>query len=124
MECFSKLANILKSSELPSKLESSNSPVVIVPVLSKKTVFTVFVSSRALAFFKSKPFLAANPVPEIIAVGVANPSAQGQAMTNVATACIIAVSKTPVTAHVIIKVNREITKTIGTKTFESLSANF
>ena len=59
-----------------------------------------------------------------MAVGVAKPSAQGQAMTKTATECMIAVSKIPLTAQVAMKVIRAITNTTGTKIPEILSANF
>ncbi|MEA2779854.1 MAG: hypothetical protein QOK29_1398, partial [Rhodospirillaceae bacterium] len=39
------------------------------------------------------------PVPVMIAVGVAKPSAQGQAMTSTATALMIAVSTEPPEIH-------------------------
>ena len=60
----------------------------------------------------------------MIAVGVAKPRAQGQAMTNTATACMIAVSKIPLMAQVATKVTKAIARTIGTKIPEILSANF
>lgn len=39
-------------------------------------------SSSAAAFLNRIPFMAPMPVPTITAIGVASPSASGQAMTN------------------------------------------
>ena len=61
-------------------------PSVIVPVLSKTTVWTPSMASKTVASLIKTPNLAARPVPTIIAVGVANPKAQGQAITTTATA--------------------------------------
>ena len=57
-------------------------PSVIVPVLSNITVFTLCADSSASPPFIKIPFSAPFPVPTIIAVGVANPNAQGQAITS------------------------------------------
>ena len=65
-------------------------PSVMVPVLSNITAFILCMVSRASAFFISMPFCAPKPVPTIIAVGVARPSAQGQAITSTETARISA----------------------------------
>ena len=58
-------------------------PSVIVPVLSNITVSTLCASSKASPLFISIPFSAPLPVPTIIAVGVASPSAQGHAITSI-----------------------------------------
>ena len=57
-------------------------PSVIVPVLSKTTVFKFCVLSKASPLLIRIPFSAPLPVPTIIAVGVAKPKAHGQAITN------------------------------------------
>ena len=54
-----------------------------VPVLSNTIVFTSFIFSRISPPFIRIPNLAAIPVPTITAVGVARPSAHGQAITSV-----------------------------------------
>ena len=61
-------------------------PSVSVPVLSKATTRTACASSSASASLIRMPWRAATPVPTMIAVGVARPSAQGQAITSTATA--------------------------------------
>ena len=62
------------------------SPVVTVPVLSSTTVSMRRVSSRTSGPLMRMPSWAPRPVPTSSAVGVARPSAQGQAMTSTATA--------------------------------------
>ena len=98
---------------------------MIVPVLSNITVFTLCASSKATLLFINIPFSAPLPVPTIIAVGVARPSAQGQAITKtdinivrtkvVFSLPIIAQSKAEITAIVI---------TAGTKYPATVSASF
>ncbi len=61
-------------------------PMVSVPVLSNATTFTRCAVSSASASLISTPWRAATPVPAMIAVGVASPSAHGQAITSTATA--------------------------------------
>ncbi|VVB99371.1 Uncharacterised protein [uncultured archaeon] len=63
-------------------------PSVIVPVLSKMTAFILCICSSASASFIRMPFCAPMPVPTMIAVGVASPNAQGQAITSTETANI------------------------------------
>src|SRR3989338_7339098 len=107
-------------------LVTAGSPLVNVPVLSNTTVLILPASSSASASRMIIPFSAALPVPTIIAVGVARPSAQGQATTKIATAFIRANSrvgsdpKKNQTANEI----REMAKTTGTKTPVTTSANF
>ena len=67
-------------------------PSVSVPVLSKATSVTRCATSSASASLIKIPCRAATPVPAMMAVGVASPSAQGQAMTSTATAFRMAVS--------------------------------
>ena len=61
-------------------------PSVSVPVLSTTSVSTFSSVSSASAFLISMPFCAPLPVPTMIDIGVARPSAQGHAMISTATA--------------------------------------
>jgi hypothetical protein len=61
-------------------------PSVKVPVLSTTNVSIFSRTSNASAFLISTPAIAPRPVPTMIDIGVAKPSAQGQAMINTATA--------------------------------------
>ena len=61
---------------------TSGSPLVRVPVLSITTVSIRAAVSSAVAFLNSMPRLAPRPVPTMIAVGVARPSASGQVITT------------------------------------------
>ncbi len=61
-------------------------PTVSVPVLSTISVSTPANRSRASAFLISTPACAPRPVAVMIDIGVASPSAQGQAMIRTATA--------------------------------------
>ena len=62
--------------------------MVTVPVLSSTTVSTRRVDSSTSGPLISSPSWAPRPVPTIRAVGVASPSAQGQAMISTATAAV------------------------------------
>ena len=92
-------------------------PSVRVPVLSVTRVSTFPAVSMATAFFTSIPDCAALPTPTMIDIGVASPSAQGQAMMSTDTALTIAKAiagvgpKVPQTTKVI----TEMSKTMGTK---------
>ena len=68
------------------KAEISSSPFVSVPVLSSTTVSTWAVPSIAAASLNHTPALTALPKPTIMDAGVANPKAQGQAITSTDTA--------------------------------------
>ena len=57
-----------------------------VPVLSTTTVSTFSRISRDSAFLMRTPARAPRPVPTMMAIGVASPSAHGQAMMRTATA--------------------------------------
>ena len=57
-------------------------PLVMVPVLSKTTVFTPRAVSSASADFTKMPLAAPRPVPTMMAVGVARPNAQGHEITS------------------------------------------
>ena len=61
-------------------------PVVRVPVLSKTTVSSLWTFSKTSPPLINSPRSAPIPVPTKIAVGVANPKAQGQATTITAIA--------------------------------------
>ena len=61
-------------------------PSVSVPVLSSITTSILLPRSSASPFLIRMPRRAPTPVPTIMAVGVARPSEQGQAMTRTATA--------------------------------------
>ena len=58
----------------------------MVPVLSITTTFTAWANSKLCASLIKIWFDAAIPTPTIMAVGVAKPSAHGQAITNTVTA--------------------------------------
>ena len=77
------------ASSMPSAATISASairPVVTVPVLSSTIVSTRRVDSRISGPLISRPSCAPRPVPTSSAVGVASPSAHGQAMISTATA--------------------------------------
>ena len=59
-------------------------PCVNVPVLSKTMYFIPLSFSKVSPPFTSTPLRADRPIPTATAVGVANPMAQGQEMTNTA----------------------------------------
>ena len=61
-------------------------PSVSVPVLSITSVLTRSRTSSASAFLINTPAAAPRPVPTMIDIGVASPSAHGQAMIRTATA--------------------------------------
>ena len=61
-------------------------PSVRVPVLSTTRVSTLHIDSMAAASRNSMPCVAARPVAAMIDIGVASPSAHGQAMINTDTA--------------------------------------
>ena len=69
-----------------STATSRGLPSVRVPVLSTTSVSTFSSSSSASAFLTSTPARAPRPVPTMIDIGVARPSAHGQAMISTATA--------------------------------------
>ena len=61
-------------------------PSVSVPVLSTTSVSTFSMRSSASAFLMRTPACAPRPTPTMIDIGVASPSAHGQAMISTATA--------------------------------------
>ena len=97
-------------------------PVVTVPVLSSTIVSTLRVDSSTSGPLMRMPSWAPRPVPTISAIGVARPSAHGQAMMSTATAAVNAMA---VPAPVIIQntnVAAASTSTTGTKMPEMRSA--
>ena len=105
-------------------------PRVIVPVLSTITTLTLCNFSNVSASLIKIPSLAPLPTPTIIAVGVASPNAQGQAITNIPTketspkerACEKPRGPVPNKSHRP-KVIKDNTNTMGTKIAEILSAS-
>jgi hypothetical protein len=92
-------------------------PLVMVPVLSSTTVFSLWAVSSASAERIRMPLAAAFPVATVIESGVARPSAQGQAMISTATAATRANTPAgggPKTHHAA-KVQIAIAMTAGTK---------
>ena len=76
------------SSVVPDRTATSvtdGRPTVRVPVLSNNTTSTRWAFSRASALRTKTPASDPFPEPTIMAVGVANPRAQGQAMIITAT---------------------------------------
>ena len=97
-------------------------PVVTVPVLSSAMVSTRRVDSSTSGPVMRMPSWAPRPVPTMRAVGVASPSAQGQAMMSTATAAVnAACAEPPSTSHAT-RVMTEIPITTGTNTADTRSA--
>ena len=94
------------------------------PVLSMTMVSTRRVDSRTSGPLMSSPIWAPRPVPTRSAVGVARPSAHGQAMMSTATAAVNAVaSPAPTTNKCTSRVMIAMTITMGTKTCEMRSTS-
>ncbi|TWH25837.1 hypothetical protein L600_000900000870 [Isoptericola variabilis J7] len=98
-------------------------PSVTVPVLSSTTVSMRRVDSRISGPLMSTPSWAPRPVPTSRAVGVARPSAHGQAMMSTATAavnanCVLAPARSQPT-----RVSAAMPKATGTNTAEIRSAS-
>src|SRR3546814_12481968 len=83
--CSSDLSSSSKPFAASTAL-SAGRPSVSVPVLSTTSVSTTAKRSNASAFLMSTPVRAPFPTPTMIDMGVANPSAQGQAMMSTDTA--------------------------------------
>ena len=98
-------------------------PVVRVPVLSKTTVSTVRMASRARYPLRKMPNCAPRPEATIMAVGVASPSAHGQAMTSTASAAENALSAPAPAISQPPAVSAAITNTAGTNTPAMRSAS-
>ncbi|EKE00261.1 MAG: hypothetical protein ACD_22C00064G0001 [uncultured bacterium] len=102
---------------------TSGLPFVIVPVLSKTIIFTLTADSKGSPPLTSIPFSAPLPVPTIIDVGVASPSAQGHAITITEVNAISAKDNVePITKYQTTNVMAARIRTVGTKTAEILSA--
>ena len=91
-------------------------PSVSVPVLSKATSVMRCATSSASASLIKMPCRAATPVPAMMAVGVASPSAQGQAITSTATALRMATSQSPAAKPQPSSVSSAMPNTTGTNT--------
>ena len=91
-------------------------PSVSVPVLSMTSVSTFSMRSSASAFFTRTPACAPRPTPTMIDIGVARPSAQGQAMISTETAAIMPKVKRGSGPHRLqaTKASTATTSTIGT----------
>ena len=97
-------------------------PWVTVPVLSMTIVSRARVDSSTSGPLMTTPSWAARPEPTSSAVGVASPSAQGQAMTSTATAAVkAACGVCPVSSHPA-RVAADSARTMGTNTPEIRSA--
>ena len=110
----------------PTSRQASTSrlmrPWVTVPVLSMTIVSSARVDSSTSGPLMTTPNWAARPEPTSSAVGVARPSAQGQAMTSTATAAVkAACGLCSVSSHPT-KVAADSTRTMGTNTPEIRSA--
>ncbi|CAM7091076.1 Uncharacterised protein [Escherichia coli] len=99
-------------------------PSVSVPVLSTTSVSTFSRRSRASAFLINTPAWAPLPTPTIIDIGVASPSAQGQAIIRTDTAAIrpCAILGSGPQTDQITKATTAISITRGTNQPETLSA--
>ena len=106
---------------------SCMTPVVTVPVLSKTTVSIRRVLCNTSTPLITIPICAARPLPTINAVGVARPSAHGQAIISTATAAVnesaTRSTSSPKKYHAK-KVSSANTITVGTKTLLTRSASF
>ncbi len=99
-------------------------PRVRVPVLSKTITSSLTASSRAAAFLISTPCRAPSPVPTMMAMGVARPSASGQAMTKTVMVRVRANSRVwPRIQNQIPKVSRPMTMAASTSHWEARSAS-
>ena len=101
-------------------------PSVNVPVLSITRTSIFSINSRLSAFLIKIPAAAPRPVPTIIDIGVAKPSAHGQAIIRTATAFTIAKARRGSGPHIpqIIAVIIEVRITTGTKYPATISAIF
>ena len=106
-----------RSSGIPnaSRSVTRGSPRVRVPVLSRTTVSSPSAVSSASPPRTSTPSSAPRPVPTMIAVGVASPSAHGQAMIRTAIAASIASVKPEPPISQATKASAAIAITTGTK---------
>ena len=117
--CRSAFAWLLHATSVTSGL-----PSVMVPVLSNTTAVTLHSCSKLSASRINMLFSAPFPIPTIIAVGVAKPKAQGQAITNTVTEVSSACAKSPSANIHTAKVKIASPITTGTKIPAILSTNF
>ena len=97
--------------------------MVSVPVLSKTITSSLVASSSAAAFLNRMPLDAPRPVPTITAIGVARPSASGQAMTKTVIVSVSAKSSgCPIHQNQTAKVTRPMTIAASTSHCEARSA--
>jgi len=99
------------------------SPRVRVPVLSSTIAVSLCARSSASLLLNRMPFSAPLPMPTMIAVGVARPIAQGQAITSTAIMRTSEGVNSPVTPIQMPKVTSAIVTTIGTKIADTRSAS-
>ena len=95
----------------------------MVPVLSSTTTSTLWAVSSASADLIRMPPAAPRPVPTMIAVGVARPSAHGQETTSTDTAMVSANSKLAPASSQAVKATTATAMTTGTNTPATLSAS-
>ena len=103
--------------------ESSGLPAVRVPVLSRASRVAAERFWSEAASRTRMPCRAARPMPTMSAIGVARPSAQGQAMRRTETADRSPISQSPASKIQQIRVMTESPSTTGTKTEATRSAN-
>ena len=99
-------------------------PVVTVPVLSNTTVSMRRVLCKTSTPLITIPICAARPLPTISAVGVARPSAHGQAMIKTATAAVNACVVESPKKYQVTNVAIDKPITVGTKMLLTRSASF
>ncbi len=113
---MSSIDSSLSSDVLTSTtLTTAGSPFVIVPVLSKTTVSILCALSKCSALLIRMPDSAPLPVPTMMAVGVARPREQGQAITRTAVKARIARPGSPVVISHAASVTNATMSTAGTK---------
>ncbi len=108
---------------MPSTSATLIAPVVTVPVLSSTTVSMPRTVSSTCGSLINTPSCAPRPVPTRIAVGVARPSAHGQAMISTATAAVNAAATGWPDSSQPASVTAAMINTAGTKTAETRSAS-
>ena len=101
---------------------TAGEPSVTVPVLSSTTVSVAWVISRASPLRIRMPWEAPSPVPTMMAVGVARPRAQGQAMTRTEVKTRRAKGKSCPSSSQRMAARAAMLITTGTKTPATLSA--
>ena len=117
------LAAASSSSSAPLTATTRILPSVSVPVLSKATQSTLWAISSAAAVRIIMPSSAPLPVPTMMAVGVARPSAQGQEMTSTAMARFSAAAKPAPSSIHAAKATSAMPMTTGTNTPLTRSAS-